>query len=183
MQEAPAILVVDDEPDIREMLVYLLANEGYRLLEASNGQDALDILSRPEGEGISLILTDLMMPCMDGAQLIKVLRSRDRGREIPVILLSALTEATVRELTSQFQLFLRKPFTVERLLFAVNSLLPAPKGDRLPVPAVDAGPERQTCRRGAAGTVVRVTHPDTPAPRTRISRLDPRAAAIRSRRR
>lgn len=116
----PAILVVEDERDIRELLVYVLTREGYRVLHAPNGQAALEKLERSD---VDLVLTDVTMPVMDGAQMAKLIRSRSRKR-VPVVLLSALPEATIREVYDRHEVFLQKPFQVAVLLALIRRLLP-----------------------------------------------------------
>jgi adenylate cyclase len=64
----PSILIVDDEPLIRQALVRALSGENYELLQAPGGQEALDILQK---RGVDLILSDLVMPGMDGLELLK----------------------------------------------------------------------------------------------------------------
>ncbi len=78
------VLVVDDDPDIRELLFTALEDEGFEVVPAGNGQEALTIIQsfRPD-----VIILDLMMPVMDGWQFANELRARDE--EIPLVLLSA----------------------------------------------------------------------------------------------
>lgn len=80
------ILVVDDEKDLRDVLKLYLENAGYEVLEAENGLEALDILSKSD---ISLMILDIMMPEMDGFELIKKL---GENRDFPIIFLSARTK-------------------------------------------------------------------------------------------
>lgn len=80
------ILVVDDEKDLRDVLKLYLENAGYEVLEAENGLEALDILSKSD---VSLMILDIMMPEMDGFELIKKL---GENRDFPIIFLSARTK-------------------------------------------------------------------------------------------
>ena len=77
------ILIADDEPEIRSLLRLYLENEGYEVIEADNGTDALRMLA---GGEISLFLLDIMMPGMDGFHVLKKLRETS---DIPVIIISA----------------------------------------------------------------------------------------------
>jgi DNA-binding response OmpR family regulator len=120
MPKQQAILVVDDEPDILELLVHLLSKEGYRVLKASDGRSALEIMSE---SAIDLVLTDLMMPAMDGAQLAAQMRARPQCKAIPLMMISALPEATVRGIYDQYDSFLQKPFHGGTLLALVRGLL------------------------------------------------------------
>src|SRR5918912_3194653 len=79
------VLVVDDDPDILQTLGLCLTTEGYRVLTAANGREALDVLER---ERPSVILLDLMMPVMDGWQFVRELEKTGR-RGTPMIVLSA----------------------------------------------------------------------------------------------
>src|SRR3954466_6587899 len=79
------ILVVDDDPDILQTLALCLSTEGYRVVMASNGQEALDTLKK---EKPACILLDLMMPVMDGWQFVAELESRGQ-RVAPLLILSA----------------------------------------------------------------------------------------------
>src|SRR5438105_5744597 len=80
-----SILVVDDDPDILQTLALCLSTEGYRVLSAANGQEALEVLSR---ERPAAILLDLMMPVMDGWQFVAELEKRGQ-RNAPLLILSA----------------------------------------------------------------------------------------------
>ena len=110
-----AILVVEDEPDIRDLVVECLRFAGFNVYEAENGQQALDVL-----QGIpqpTLILADLMMPVMDGPALIAALRSDDRFATLPVVIVTAADTAA-----PQGYRRLKKPIVLEELLRMVNEL-------------------------------------------------------------
>jgi CheY-like chemotaxis protein len=86
-----SILVVEDDEDIRDAIGDILENEGYEIALAENGQHALEVLgklSRP-----CLLLVDLLMPRMDGWELIKALAGDDRLATIPVVLMSGLSDS------------------------------------------------------------------------------------------
>src|SRR5207245_3461784 len=78
------VLVVDDDPDIRELLFTALEDEGFEVVPAANGQEALAIIRTFHPD---VIILDLMMPVMDGWQFVKEMRARDE--DIPLVLLSA----------------------------------------------------------------------------------------------
>ena len=86
MSDAKKILVVDDDVDIRETLGEVLRIEGYSVLLAANGTDALELAKK---ERPDLILLDLMMPDMDGVAVLKELRKDNWGRHARVIFLTA----------------------------------------------------------------------------------------------
>ncbi len=117
------ILVVEDEPDIAGLLIYLLRREGHRVLLAQNGSLALEQLS---GTIPDLVVTDVTMPVMDGCELFERLRSDERLSSIPVFVLSALPEHVVREKCQDMDAFLQKPFRADDLLRTVRTLLVPP---------------------------------------------------------
>jgi len=112
------VLVVDDDPDILQTLGLCLSSEGYRVLMAANGKEALDILDR---ERPSVILLDLMMPVMDGWQFVAELDHRGR-RDVPLLILSA--DRSVQGHAQQLRAsgHLAKPFDLEELLGKVQQL-------------------------------------------------------------
>ncbi len=86
-EEAPQkILVVDDNQDNRELVVKVLKNKGYEMIEAVDGEDALQ---KAERERPSLILMDLSLPKMDGYEVTRRLKGMDAYKEIPVVALTA----------------------------------------------------------------------------------------------
>jgi CheY-like chemotaxis protein len=82
-----AVLVVEDDQEIRELVAKFLESEGFRVFTAENGRDALEQLEKIPPP--ALVLVDMMMPVMDGASLIKALRSHDRLATLPVVLVTA----------------------------------------------------------------------------------------------
>lgn len=86
-QWRPLLLLVDDDDDVRESASLLFSQEGYRVIEACDGGAALDVLD--DGVTPDVILTDLRMPVLDGASLIRTLRSRAAFADIPLIAWSA----------------------------------------------------------------------------------------------
>lgn len=86
----PSVLIVDDDADFRRVLAESLSDEGYRIIEASNGQVALD---RLETERPQLILVDLLMPTMSGLELLQKVRKAPTLRNIPVVVITAANDA------------------------------------------------------------------------------------------
>ncbi|TMB00509.1 MAG: response regulator [Deltaproteobacteria bacterium] len=112
------VLVIDDDPDILQTLGLCLSSEGYRVLMAANGKEALDILER---EHPSVILLDLMMPVMDGWQFVAELDHRGQ-RDVPLLILSA--DRSVQGHAQQLRAsgHLAKPFDLDELLGKVQQL-------------------------------------------------------------
>ncbi|WP_375755108.1 response regulator [Corallococcus exercitus] len=114
------ILIVDDEPDLREVVAELLEMEDYTVLQAANGQAALEVLaSQPQP---CLVLLDLMMPVMDGHEFLHRLRQDERHRELPVLMLTAHFSAKAPPGTVGL---LRKPVDIAELLAMVARHCPA----------------------------------------------------------
>jgi two-component system cell cycle sensor histidine kinase/response regulator CckA len=116
------ILVVDDEENIRNVAEATLAKFGYRTLTAVDGTDALAVYAQ-QRKDIAAVLTDMSMPYMDGAALIRALKKMDE--EIKIIAMSGLTsEGTTAELTSlKVNAFLSKPFSAETLLKTLSNVI------------------------------------------------------------
>jgi CheY-like chemotaxis protein len=115
------ILIVDDDADIREALRGLLEEEGYEIVEASQGREALDLLRRAEVRP-ALVLLDLMMPLMDGWQLRARLRQDPELASIPIVIMTA--HAGVIRAVQDIQPptpVLAKPLDVGQLLDLVAS--------------------------------------------------------------
>jgi len=112
------ILVVDDEPTIRELLVELFREEGHTLLAARDGLVAREILARTVPD---LVLTDAMMPWLDGPGLVKWMREHPELQAVPVIILSAVVRIDPAELDNVA--FVAKPFDLTTLLEAVATAL------------------------------------------------------------
>ena len=113
------ILIVDDEPDILITLHVALSLEGYQIVSAANGAEALRRISehRPD-----LVICDIAMPGLDGLQVCGHLRCDPETRHIPIILTSSLELEP--EWKQNWDVFLPKPAEVPELLRAIKRLLP-----------------------------------------------------------
>ena len=118
---APAtVLVVDDDYSLRVVIRMVLEREGYDVLEARHGGAALELI---EGGRPNLIVADLTMPVMDGAELMGRLRSKPTTASIPIVLLSGLMPDP--EVSSLADAVLIKPFEPADLLAAIRGSLGA----------------------------------------------------------
>ena len=115
----PFVLLVEDDALTRESLVYLLEEEGFALVTASNGAEALERLR--EGGLPRLILLDLTMPVMSGAELAEALQRDARLASIPIILMSGLDDVHRQALQVRADGYLRKPIDPRILLEVVRS--------------------------------------------------------------
>ena len=111
------ILLVEDEPAVRQLFAQALMRAGYRVHEARNGQEAMKVFDQ-YGDTIDLLLTDMRMPYMGGAELAKHLRSRSSA--LKLICVSGYPAGADPDLTSDF---LAKPFSREDLLTKVREVL------------------------------------------------------------
>ena len=113
------ILIVDDDPHIRELLRLYIRKEGYQLIEAVDGQEALDIL---EVERVQLAIVDIMMPHVDGYALCEQIR---QYYDIPVLMLTAKGEITDKEKAYAVGTddYMVKPFEPQEIIFRIRALL------------------------------------------------------------
>ena len=121
--ESGYILIVEDVPDILRLLEETLKFKGYRAVTAYNGQEALDIVKR---ERPMLVITDIMMPKLDGFGLVHRLRINPETREIPVIFLTATyvaLEDKAFALNIGATRFIEKPVNFEKFLKTIQDLL------------------------------------------------------------
>lgn len=111
------MLVVDDEPEIRSFLSAVLADEGYAVVEATNGREALTFLEQQSPDARpAVILLDLFMPVMDGATFLKHYKQRPPPH-VPVIALSASARVLgISEKMPDVAAHLDKPFSLDALL-------------------------------------------------------------------
>lgn len=111
------ILIADDEPEIRDLLRLYLEKEGYKIIEAKDGLEALNVLETGE---VSMLLADIMMPGLDGFRLIKKLRENNK---IPVIIISAKVDDSDKILGLDLGAddYITKPFNPLEVVARVNS--------------------------------------------------------------
>ena len=124
MRGAGTVLLVEDEDPVRLFSARALANSGYKVLEAKSGEAALEIMAR--GEKIDLLVTDVVMPKMDGPELVG--RLRQRHPDLKVIFISGYTEDSFRKrLGDEREIhFLPKPFSLKQLAGKVKEVLTEP---------------------------------------------------------
>jgi excisionase family DNA binding protein len=118
----PLVLVVDDDPRLREFVRVNLELEGYTVREASSAEDALEAI---EDQAPALVLLDVVMPGIDGWQMLQ--RMQERHGSIPVIMFSGKVEATVGDDAEQrgARGFVGKPFDPRQLIERAKQLVPA----------------------------------------------------------
>ena len=117
------VLLVEDEADVRRLTAEMLIRQGYSVMEAASGSDALRIWEQHRG-GIDMLLTDIVMPKMSGPELAKALKSE--RPELKVMYMSGYTEDVVASHGGlEKTILLQKPFTSDALARAVRTVLDA----------------------------------------------------------
>jgi len=122
MKDKPAIMIIDDQVESIELLAANLAPQGYEIIRAATGEEALGKLA---GDQIDLILLDVVMPGMDGLEVARRIRQDDAGGRIPIIMVTMLqeTESRIKGIEAGCDDFITKPFDKTELLARVRSLL------------------------------------------------------------
>jgi len=122
MKDKSVILVVDDQPQNIELLEAYLVPQGYEIVKAASGEEALEKLLHNQ---IDLILLDIMMPKMSGIEVLKNLRADEKTKAIPVVMVTVLkeTEDKVKALEAGCDDFISKPVDKVELLARVKSIL------------------------------------------------------------
>ena len=116
------VLVVDDDPNIRRMIVAALRREGYAFLEAPNGKEALEVMRTDHPD---VVVLDLMMPVLSGWDVLRERADDEALRTIPVIIISANRDPEVATAVAQgICAFLPKPFDIGALSALVRSCIP-----------------------------------------------------------
>lgn len=133
------VLVVEDEPHIRELVALHLRLEGLTVVEASSGDDAL---SRSESEPFDLVVLDLMLPKVDGMTVCRSIRRQRVNGDVPILMLTARREESdkVLGLESGADDYLTKPFGVRELVARARALLRRPRASQTAAPARRDGP-------------------------------------------
>lgn len=130
----PTILIVDDEPSQRDLLSYNLEANGYQVLEAVDGEEALMLV---EENNPDLVVLDWMLPSVSGIEVCRQIKTRTETRGLPIIMLSARADETdrVRGLETGADDYVVKPYSIAELMARVRSQLrrtrPSTVGERL----------------------------------------------------
>jgi len=116
------IMTVDDSVSVRQMVSFTLKNAGYETIEASDGKDAL---SKLNGSGINMIVTDLNMPNLDGIGLIKEVRAKSDYKFIPIIMLTTESQDNKKQegKSAGATGWIVKPFKPDQLLAVIKKVL------------------------------------------------------------
>jgi len=113
------ILLVEDDPDVRDSLQDILEDEGFDVVPASNGKQAIDFLTLNDPPGADLVILDLLMPMVSGWEVLARMSAEPRLAGVPVIVLSAVAAPR----PPRAQGFVRKPFSLEAFVGEVHGVL------------------------------------------------------------
>ena len=116
MTAARRVLVVEDEPDIRDLVALILEEEGFTIETADQGREGL---AKAHRQLPDMVIVDLMMPIMSGWEFLNIWQADSETQHIPIVAMSAAYSVATAEVTG-IQGFLRKPFQVDRLLAIVK---------------------------------------------------------------
>ncbi len=118
------VLLLEDNPSVRELIKVLLETEGYAIIEASDGQDGL---TKAETMKPDLMILDLMMPGLDGENVLKKMRRHSKLSKVPVLVVSGKYESldALRNLIGHENIF-PKPFEPSRMLDRIGELIGYP---------------------------------------------------------
>lgn len=125
--DKPTILVVDDHDDLRDAIAVLLESEGYEVLDAPNGREALKYLSSAKSH-VAAIVLDLAMPVMDGWQFLAARRANPALSEIPTIVVTGVSDAKRRHSELGDIAVFTKPFHFDELIRELRRALVEGKG-------------------------------------------------------
>ena len=114
------VLLVEDDPALRRYLEIVLQRAGYEVLTAGDGLEAIKFLL---GDSVDVIVTDALMPNLDGYELCRFVRSSEHLAHLPIILLSALDPKNSTDEAEQVDAFLAKPVSPEDLLNRITEVL------------------------------------------------------------
>ena len=118
-----SILAVDDSASMRKMVAFTLAGAGYQVVEAVDGQDALQ---KAQAKSFDLVLTDQNMPRMDGLTLVRQLRGTDRFKRTPILMLTTESSDEMKQAgrAAGATGWMVKPFDPARLIEVIGKVLP-----------------------------------------------------------
>ncbi len=130
MSETPerdTIVIAEDSPPNRKILGHLLEKLGFNVVACENGQQAWEALSSGEHKRVVAVISDIMMPTMDGIQLLRNVRGHDTLKELPLVLVTAVSEREYIVQAKELNVngYILKPVTFQRVTTKLQELFPA----------------------------------------------------------
>jgi CheY-like chemotaxis protein len=120
-QHKGSILIIDDDMALRSMLEMALQNEGYHVVGANDGQEGLAMLETLQPD---VVLSDIMMPNMDGVEMFRLIKERLQDDGIPIIIITALNRKPwFAELEAEGAAIFQKPFEIGKLIELINTFV------------------------------------------------------------
>jgi CheY-like chemotaxis protein len=117
------VLLVEDDADVRDSLQDILEDEGFDVIPAANGKQAIDFLTLNEPAGADLVILDLLMPMVSGWEVLERMTGDAKLNDIPVLVLSAAAAPK----PERAQGFVRKPFSLEAFVTKVHGVVDGPR--------------------------------------------------------
>ena len=147
MPESATILLVDDEESVQKLLTYPLERDGYRVVQARDGDEAL---ARFEAESVDLVVLDVMLPQLDGLEVCKRLRARSA---VPIVMLTARDDELDKVLGLELGAddYITKPFSIREFRSRVRALLRRASAPRYEPPGEEAIEARRAARSTRRG--------------------------------
>jgi DNA-binding NtrC family response regulator len=123
LKGSETILAVEDEIEVRKLVAQILAGQGYKVIEASDGEEAIKVAHKNSGKKIHLLLTDVVMPGMSGRKLAETLALRHPG--LKILYMSGYTDNAIvhHGVLEEGVNYIQKPFTLDALARKVREVL------------------------------------------------------------
>jgi CheY-like chemotaxis protein len=126
----PRVLLVDDEVSSAQVLALILAEQGFLVTVAGDGRQAL---ARLEEASPDVLVTDFMMPYMNGADLVRAVQATPGYEDLPILVITGAPESALRPYRLAYDRFLRKPFGFDAFIDAVRALVDRPGTAQTPM--------------------------------------------------
>ena len=125
-RELDTIIIAEDSPPNRKILAHLLQKLGFEVIACENGQDAYDALTSGENPRVVAIISDIMMPPMDGLEFLKRVRAHEKFGNLPFVLVTAVSDKDyiVRAKELNVNGYILKPVTFQRVTAKLQELFP-----------------------------------------------------------
>ena len=127
MDRSKVVVVLEDDQEVRGLLASVLQDQGYYVVPVERGERALEVLQQVRA---TLLIMDLMLPEMDGKEVLQKLRADERTRDVPVLVLSAHAHLLGDKPTSKRNRVVDKPFEIDKVLAEVQKIIGKPGDEK-----------------------------------------------------